>query len=148
MTYLEVYADILKSKAQAVVNTVNCQGVMGKGIALAFKNKYPRLFVDYRTYCKDGKLKPGGLYVWRTGQENPSYVLNVATKDTWRMGSSYEWVQGCIDRLVEFGNTNGLTTMAIPKLGCSNGGLEWSKVKRMILDAPFSEDLILTVYDI
>lgn len=85
--------DIFASKAQALVNAVNCVGVMGAGLAAAFKKRFPDMYTDYVAYCKEKKLTPGGIHVWvsPTSDSIPT-IFNVATKDDWLQDSKYEWV--------------------------------------------------------
>jgi hypothetical protein len=103
---------------------------MGKGLALQFKTKYPSMFQDYRRYCQDGRLRPGGVFRRREGGK---VILNVATKDHWKDASQYDWVQTCLDNLAKEID-GGVTSIAIPPLGCGLGGLEWNVVRGMILE--------------
>lgn len=122
--------DLLESNCHAIVNTVNCVGVMGKGLALQFKQKFPDNYTHYRKYCLDGHLRPGKVYAYLT--DNNQYIFNVATKDTWHKPSKYEWVAVGLTELKDFCKWYKIGSIAIPPLGCGNGGLEWSRVKEMI----------------
>lgn len=127
--------DMLKNKSQVIINTVNCVGVMGKGLALAYKQQYPEMFQDYRTVCyKDGntadakgqgkgELRPGNIYVYPLG--NGRYIFNIPTKEHWRNPSKVEYVEKGLDALVQLINKLGIESVAVPKLGCANGGLDW-----------------------
>jgi O-acetyl-ADP-ribose deacetylase (regulator of RNase III) len=126
--------DILKAKTEAVVNTVNCVGVMGRGIALQFKTHYPENFKAYAKECALKKIVPGKMFVHCTGELlAPQYIINFPTKRHWRDKSNIEDIElGLID-LVEVINTYSITSIAIPPLGCGLGGLEWNNVKPMII---------------
>jgi O-acetyl-ADP-ribose deacetylase (regulator of RNase III) len=126
--YLE--GDILKAKTQVVVNTVNCEGVMGKGLALQFKKNFPEMFKEYKQKCKEGKITIGKLHLYK----NPfSYwILNFPTKDQWRQNSKLEYLE---KGLIEFKNKyqeQGVTSIAFPRLGCQQGGLDWVYVKPLM----------------
>lgn len=130
-----VQGDILQSDAQMIVIPVNCVGVMGKGLALQAKQKWPELNNDYRQLCKDKKLKPGDIWLWKSGDadiETGPTIACVATKDHWRDPSQLRWVTTSVkvlERICHFGDVE---TVAIPMLGCGNGGLEWKSVLPVI----------------
>jgi O-acetyl-ADP-ribose deacetylase (regulator of RNase III) len=112
-----------------LVNTVNCVGVMGKGLALEFKKRYPNNYESYKLYCKNKLLKPGELFI--VGEDNNLWIVNFATKDHWKDPSQYEWiVKGLysLKKILEDSNSS----IAIPPLGCGLGGLEWKRVKLLI----------------
>lgn len=125
--------DLLAADAEALVNTVNCVGVMGRGVALQFKKAYPDNFAAYEAVCARGELKPGDVFVTETRQlTNPRFILNVATKDHWRGDSRLEWVEkGLVGILAEIRRRN-IKSIAIPPLGCGLGGLEWDVVRPRI----------------
>lgn len=129
--------DILKSDAQALVNTVNCVGVMGRGIALQFKLKFPENFRAYEKVCRRDDLKPGRLFVFERGKlfdgkDGPDYIFNFPTKKHWRSPSRLEYVEKGMEALVEEVQERGITSIAIPPLGCGNGGLDWEDVEAII----------------
>lgn len=131
----------MTSPAQTVVNTVNTVGVMGKGLAAAFKERYPQMFTQYKSICDAGELKPGGLWLWK-GEEQ--WVLNFATKKHWRYPSKIEYVR---DGLLEFRKNYdqmGIREIAFPRLGCGNGGLDWQDVRPLMLSLLY--DLPITIY--
>lgn len=117
--------NMFESKCSTIVNTVNCVGVMGKGIAKDFKKKYPKMFMDYRFKCDRGEVKPGLPYVYQ--DENVS-ILNFPTKDHWRSPSRLSYVVDGLDWFVENYKNYGIQSIAFPPLGCGNGGLSWSVV--------------------
>lgn len=123
--------DLITSDAQCIVNTVNCVGVMGKGVALAIRQAFPDVMLDYLSACRSGTLKPGGcLFVAAHGR----IIANMATKYDWRKPSQYEWVRDGLDNLAAGLLERGLTSVALPPPGCGNGGLEWDHVYPMIED--------------
>ena len=130
------HGNLLKEKTDAIVNTVNCVGVMGKGIALQFKQAFPDNFKQYKKACDTGKVKPGEMFITPTGQLlNPRYIINFPTKRHWRSKSKLEDVQSGLNALVKDVQRLELKSIAIPPLGCGNGGLDWAVVKPLIIDA-------------
>lgn len=137
--------DLFTSKCGCLVNTVNCVGVMGKGIALQFKEKYPHMFTVYKEACKKGQLKNGGdLWLFHLGQffpfgdfvfTNYPKILCFATKEDWRNPSKLEWIERGLKNLVENYESFNIKSIAFPKLGCNNGGLNWEKeVKPLMIE--------------
>ena len=129
--------DILEADAQALVNSVNCMGVMGKGIALQFKQKFPQNFRRYEEVCKNDALKPGRVFVHDRGalfsdDQAQRYIVNVPTKTHWRLPSEIEYIEEGMQALVDEVQQRGITSVAIPPLGCGNGGLEWTHVEAII----------------
>jgi len=121
-----VIGDILESKAQTLVNTVNCVGIMGKGIALAFKKQFPDMYKDYIRRCKLGEVKLGQPYLYRR-IEKP-WILNFPTKDHWRSIASLDAIVRGMRYLLEHYQEWGITSLAVPPLGCGEGQLEWRVV--------------------
>lgn len=129
--------DLLKQDdVDAIVNTVNCVGVMGKGIALQFRNKWPENFHAYETACKAKQVRPGRMFVFDSGGlVKPNFIINFPTKDHWRGKSRIEFIRdGLVDLLAQVRRL-GIRSVAIPPLGCGNGGLEWSEVRPLIENA-------------
>lgn len=121
--------DLFRSNAQAIVNTVNCVGVSGKGIALEFKRRYPVNHNAYAEACSRGAVRPGEMFVTETGLVHPQYIINFPTKRHWVNPSrSLDIVAGlrALRREIE---TRKITSIAIPALGCNNGGLSWGRVR-------------------
>lgn len=118
--------DIFESKCSTVVNTVNCVGVMGKGIALEFKKRFPEMFRDYVNKCNSGQVKTGSPYVFDNG--DGIKILNFPTKDHWRSPSRLSYVSEGLDWFVNNYEKYGITSIAFPPLGCGNGGLSWKVV--------------------
>ncbi len=120
---------LLESTAQTLVNTVNCVGVMGKGIARAFKMRYPEMFVAYRKICEDRLLEPGKLWLWRSADQ---WVLNFPTKKHWRHPSKLEWIEAGLRKFNAEYEKRGIVEISFPRLGCGNGGLDWDEVKPLM----------------
>jgi uncharacterized protein YwgA/O-acetyl-ADP-ribose deacetylase (regulator of RNase III) len=118
--------DILESKAQTLTNTVNCVGIMGKGIALAFKKRFPQMFDDYVRRCAIGKVRLGEPYLYR-GEGQP-WILNFPTKDHWRSLAKLEDIVRGLDYLARHYVEWGISSLAVPPLGCGNGELDWRVV--------------------
>ena len=128
--------NLLEEKTEALVNTVNCVGVMGKGIALQFKQAYPENFRQYEQACRAGKVKPGKMFTVVTDSSlNPRYIINFPTKSHWRNNSKIEDIQSGLVALVQQVQELGITSIAMPALGCGNGGLNWDEVKPLIESA-------------
>ena len=121
--------DIFKSNAQVITNTVNCVGVMGKGLALTFKNQFPEMFEDYKAKCDRGEVKPGRPYLW---ENNKAQVLNFPTKRHWKQDSMLSDVEDGLKYLAENYAQMGISSLALPPLGCGLGGLNWTDVKNLI----------------
>ncbi|MHB1214218.1 MAG: type II toxin-antitoxin system antitoxin DNA ADP-ribosyl glycohydrolase DarG [Thiobacillus sp.] len=125
--------DILKEDAEAIINTVNCVGVMGRGIALQFKNAFPENFEAYANACNKEEVRPGRMFVFETGQlTNPRYIINFPTKRHWRGNSRIEDIESGLTALVEVIRQYGIQSVAIPPLGSGLGGLDWPDVKPRI----------------
>ena len=132
----DAQGNLLNAEAEALVNTVNCVGVMGKGIALQFKQAYPEMNKAYEKACERGEVVPGTVQVWPTGQLNgPKYVINFPTKREWFRKSSYADIESGLVSLVTEVRRLGIASIALPPLGCGNGGLSWAKVRPMIAKA-------------
>jgi len=126
-------ADILTANVEAIVNAVNCVGVMGKGVALQFKRAYPANFALYKAACERGDMTVGTVLVVKTGKlVNPKYIINFPTKQHWRDNSRMEDIDSGLIALVDAVKANGIKSIAIPALGCGNGGLRWDDVRPRI----------------
>lgn len=125
--------NLLESGAEALVNTVNTVGVMGKGIALMFKERFADNYARYRAACKAGEMQVGRLFVTEPSElDGPRWVVNFPTKQDWRSPSRIEWVRAGLDELRRFLEQRQVRSVAIPPLGAGNGGLEWSQVRTEI----------------
>ncbi|OOG73797.1 macro domain-containing protein [Algoriphagus sp. A40] len=134
MQYLK--GNLLEANTQALVNTVNTVGVMGKGIALQFKEAFPTNFKIYSAACKKKELQTGNLLVVREQTLNGEKVIvNFPTKTEWFMKSKYEYIEEGLNELAKVIEKEKIQSIAIPPLGCGNGGLKWEKVRPMIEEA-------------
>ena len=147
MTYMIQFikGNLFESDAQALVNTVNTEGVMGKGIALQFKEMYPENFRLYRDACKRHLVKVGQMFVTdESTLTGNKIIVNFPTKTTWRKPSEYSYIETGLRSLREVIVSRNIASIAIPPLGSNNGGLDWNVVKQMIVSQ--LKDLSCIVY--
>ena len=121
--------DMFLSNADCLVNTVNCEGYMGKGVAYQFKLKFPENNKAYVKACKSGKLYVGTLHFY---EEDGVMIINFPTKNKWREKSRMSYITIGLDKLIELLPQLSVKTIAIPPLGCGNGGLDWQEVRAVI----------------
>lgn len=122
--------NIFDSKMQTITNTVNTQGVMGKGLALQFKLRYPEMFQDYAQKCQKEEVRAGRPYLYK--QSTP-WILNFPTKIHWKYSSKLEWIEAGLFYLRDHYQEWGITSLALAPLGCGLGKLNWNQVKGLIL---------------
>lgn len=144
--------DLLNQKVDAIVNAVNCVGVMGKGIALQFKQRWPENYKAYATACKNGKVQIGKMFVYDIdplSTENLRFIINFPTKNHWRENSKLSYIEEGLKDLVHVVKKLGIRSLAIPALGCGNGGLEWKDVKSLIEEilAPIINIVEINLFD-
>lgn len=132
---------LMDSTAQTVVNTVNCVGVMGKGIAAEFKARFPAMFEAYQEICEQRLLEPGKLWLWKSAEQ---WVLNFPTKVHWRNPSRLEWIELGLQKFAAEYQRRAITEISFPRLGCGNGNLDWDDV-RPIMERYLSP-LPITIY--
>lgn len=136
MTVEIAKGDLLEQRVDAIVNTVNTVGVMGKGIALQFKRKWPANFKAYEAACKRGEVVPCKMFVFDNGQlAEPKFIVNFPTKRHWRQPSKLSDIECGLEDLIQQVRKLQIRSIAIPPLGCGNGGLDWDEVKPLISDA-------------
>jgi O-acetyl-ADP-ribose deacetylase (regulator of RNase III) len=129
----EASGNLLTADADALVNTVNTVGVMGKGIALQFKRAYPEMFKDYARAAKAGEVRLGEMHIWPTGlMTGPRYIINFPTKGHWKSSSKLADVECGLDDLVNVIRRLEIQSIAVPPLGCGHGGLDWNVVGPLI----------------
>lgn len=131
----ETNGKLFETKAEALINAVNCVGVMGKGIALQFKQKFPtEYFNPYKIACKNGEVAIGKVqdYELENNRCNPSFIINFPTKDHWREQSKIEYIESGLQSLVEMVERNEIKSIAMPAPGCGLGGLDYIEVKPLI----------------
>jgi O-acetyl-ADP-ribose deacetylase (regulator of RNase III) len=141
--------NLLDADAEAIVNTVNTVGVMGKGIALMFKERFPKNMADYAKACKAKEVQTGKMFVTETGElMGPKWVVNFPTKQHWRANSKMEWVTSGLDDLKRFILEHDVKSIAIPPLGAGNGKLDWKDVKPEIEQRLSDlEDVDILIYE-
>lgn len=144
-----IKGDLLQSAAEAIVNTVNTVGVMGKGLALQFKTAYPENFKIYKKACDQGQLEIGQMLVTEARDVfgNAKLIVNFPTKTTWRKPSEYSYIAQGLEALRNEILTRGIKSIAIPPLGSRNGGLDWHTVKEMIEEALAGLDCDIMIYE-
>lgn len=141
--------NILDSTAEALVNTVNTQGVMGKGLALQFKQSYPHNYSLYRKACLNGEVSVGKMFVTQDSDlaRGVRFIINFPTKEQWRKPSQYSYIQEGLESLKKTIVDLNIQSVAIPPLGSSNGGLDWTVVKPMIVSALSDVDCDVIIYE-
>lgn len=140
--YYYVETGLFQSPAQVLVNTVNTQGVMGKGIAKVFKQLYPEMFNKYRQFCEDGRFKVGQLWLYKTPYR---WVLNFPTKQEWRKPSRVEYIEAGLKKFVETYREREITSISFPMLGCGNGALDWKTQVKPLMERYLST-LPISIY--
>lgn len=141
--------NLLRSDAEALVNTINCVGIMGRGVALQFKNEFPANFKAYAKACEREEVQPGQMFVFETGtMTNPKYIINFPTKRHWRGKSRMEDIDSGLQALAVEIRRRGIRSIAVPPLGSGLGGLNWAEVKPRIVGALRSiENLHVTIFE-
>src|SRR5688572_27442847 len=134
MTIERGRGNLLTADVDALVNTVNTEGIMGKGLALQFKKAFPENFASYERACKAGEVETGRMHVVAR-LASPRFIINFPTKRHWRHPSKLEYIRDGLDDLIEHVKRLDIVSIAIPPLGCGNGGLDWSVVRPIVLDA-------------
>lgn len=138
MTILFKTGDMFNENVDAIVNTVNCVGVMGKGVALEFKKRWPENYAAYKKLCEQKKIQPGSMFVFDKSsllsEDGPRYLVNFPTKNHWRAKSQLSFIEDGLNDLVAQIRFYQIKSIAIPPLGCGNGGLDWDVVKPLIIN--------------
>lgn len=143
------HGDLLRDESEAIVNTVNCVGVMGRGIALQFRNTYPKNFKAYAMACQREEVQPGRMFVYETGElTGPRFIINFPTKRHWRDKSRIDDIDAGLEALVELLREKKIRSIALPPLGCGLGGLDWSQVKpRIVAALGVLDDVKVTIFE-
>ena len=131
----ETAGNLFEAKAEALVNAVNCVGVMGKGIALEFRREFSEdYFKDYKRACQNGELAIGKIHVYelKNARTNPRFIVNFPTKNHWRGKSRIEDIESGLQSLIKVIERYEIKSMAMPALGCGLGGLDYTEVKFLI----------------
>lgn len=127
--------NILEAQVEALVNPVNCVGIMGKGLALKFKQVYPENFLQYQVACRAGEVRPGAMFITTTALTNPRYIINFPTKRHWKEKSYLQDIETGLVVLVAEVKKLEIQSIAIPALGCGLGGLNWKEVEPLVINA-------------
>jgi O-acetyl-ADP-ribose deacetylase (regulator of RNase III) len=139
--------DIFESNCEAITNTVNCVGVMGKGLALEFKRRYPDYFKWYREACKEGLISIGHVSVYTLPGFGNLKIVSFPTKTDWKYPSQLSWINAGLLNLEKTCLRLNIKSIAIPALGCSNGGLSWKDVKPLISARFEKTEMTVEVYE-
>lgn len=127
------HGDLFQADAEALVNAVNCVGVMGRGIALQFRTAFGENYVAYKAMCDRGALQPGTLFVHDMNRlVNPRYIINLPTKRHWQDKSRIEDIEAGLAALAAEVRARSIRSLAVPRLGCGLGGLDWQVVRPLI----------------
>lgn len=126
--------DVTRDQADLLVNTVNTVGVMGKGVALAFKSRWPTIMGPYLAACRNGRLRPGGCIVLPLPDGTGRRWAALATKAHWRHPSTYDWIATGLAHLRTEARRLNVRSIALPPPGCGNGGLDWTRVHPLVLE--------------
>lgn len=141
-----IKGNIFNTKCQTIVNTVNCVGVMGKGIALVHKLRYPLMYEEYKEHCTNKLIKTGSLWLYKK-QENAPWILNFPTKFHWKYPSKIEWIEQGLNKFVETYEKKGITSIAFPLLGTHNGGLDTNQVIKLMDKYLVNCNIEIEIYD-
>lgn len=141
-----INGNIFNTKAQTIVNTVNCVGVMGKGIALVYKLRYPAMFDLYKSYCSSKHIDIGKLWLYK-GEPNAPWVLNFPTKKHWKFPSKIEYIVEGLEKFVATYKEKGITSIAFPLLGTHNGGLDKDEVLSIMTQYLSQCDIPVEIYE-
>lgn len=150
MAITVIDGNIFTTASQTVVNTVNCVGAMGAGIAFECRLRYPDMFKKYEQICKEGRLKPGKLWLYKGGSSgndiDERWVLNFPTKIHWRFPSKIEWITAGLDKFLSVYKEKNITSIAFPVLGGLNGGLDSDEVVRLMNEKLSGCDIPVEIY--
>jgi O-acetyl-ADP-ribose deacetylase (regulator of RNase III) len=144
MVTLVEQGDLFQSEAQTITNAVNCVGVMGKGVALEFKKRFPAMYADYVRRCAEGRVRLGHPYLYR--QTELPWILNFPTKGHWRDPSRLVDIVAGLEYLESHYREWGITSLAVPALGCGLGGLEWRTTGPILIQQFARLDIPVTLY--
>jgi O-acetyl-ADP-ribose deacetylase (regulator of RNase III) len=128
MPYKELHGNLFASKAHAIVNTVNCVGFMGKGVALEFRRRFPAMFAEYKKVCLEKRLRPGQILPYR---KSSPWILNFAIKDDWKNPSREEWVEECLNKFRASYRAMGIQSVAFPWMGAMNGRIPLTTIQEL-----------------
>lgn len=139
--------NLFEDGAEAFVNAVNTVGIMGAGIALQFKQRYPDMYKQYKLDCAEGKVQLGKMHVFVRTEDYPRYIINFPTLHHWQDQSKLTDIEAGLHDLVQVVKEHKITSIAIPPLGCGIGGLNWDDVKQLVENAFKDEDVHVHLYE-
>ena len=143
---IKIYkGNLFSSSCQTIVNAVNCVGVMGAGIALEFRLRYPKMFKRYKKYCNDKLMKPGSLWLYKFNDKR--WILNFPSKKHWRYPSKIEYLEMGLEKFVKTYKDKGITSIAFPLLGSDRGGIEPDKSKEIIIKYLSNCDILIEIFE-
>lgn len=140
----EIYEDLFNLRVDALAHGCNTKGIMGDGIARQFKVRYPQMFIEYASYCSAGLFNPGDVHFYKSGNDQP-HVVNVATQTTPGGGARSDYIERGLVAVREMYKRWGIKSLAIPKIGCGLGGLEWDEVNKIVEKIFGSSDLEVVI---
>jgi O-acetyl-ADP-ribose deacetylase (regulator of RNase III) len=127
-----VRGNLFDSQAEALVNAVNTVGVMGRGVALEFKHRFPENYIAYRAACRRDEVVVGKMFTFETSLEQPRWIINFPTKQHWRNPSKLEFVRDGLENFVRVIEAKKISSVALPALGCGTGQLDWKTVRELL----------------
>ena len=139
--------NIFQSEKQTIVNTINCVGVMGKGVALGFRLRYPEMYEKYRQFCKEKQITIGKLWLYKPTAVNSQWILNFPTKFHWKYPSKIEYIEAGLQKFVGSYKERGITSIAFPLLGTHNGGLDKIEVLNLMHSYLGKCDIPIEIYE-
>lgn len=144
-----VQGDIFQSQCEAIVNPVNCVGVMGAGLALAFKDRFPANYDQYVVACREEKVRLGKMFITEcNGPGNLKWIINYPTKKHWKDNSKIAYVRFALFHFKHMLRTHQIKSVAIPRLGCGKGNLDWAVVRKVLEDKLSSlTDIEIEIYE-
>jgi O-acetyl-ADP-ribose deacetylase (regulator of RNase III) len=128
----------------AFAHGCNCAGGMGAGIAVAFKSRWPRMFEEYRARCDDRRFNLGDVFVWNDGDVT---IYNLATQEHWKKKAKYPALEASLTRMIGLATVGGVARIGLPRIGAGLGGLDWTRVKRMLAEAGEKTAIELVVFE-
>lgn len=150
MKLIKGKGNLLDSTCDALVNPVNCVGVMGKGLALAFKEMHPTMYENYKVDCRNRLLNPGEVHYYKADfswDQPQQWVICFTTKNHWSHPSHLKWIESGLDHLASTIVNYPIQSIAMPPIGCGNGGLNWAVVRSMILEKLNPLDMYLHLWE-
>lgn len=139
--------NIFQSDKQTIVNTINCVGVMGKGVALGFRLRYPEMYEKYRLFCKEKQITIGKLWLYKPTAANSPWILNFPTKFHWKYPSKIEYIEIGLQKFIDSYKEKGITSIAFPLLGTHNGGLDKIEVLNLMHSYLEKCDIPIEIYE-